>query len=208
MSWRGETKMKWVGLTGGIATGKSTVARILRELGIPVVCADELARQVVKSGSEGFAAVVAEFGADILGPDGELDRRKLGAQVFADASLRARLESIVHPLVRAEQSRRREDLARSGASLAFYDVPLLFEKNLEEQFDATVVVLCDEGTQLSRLTSRDHLTIEEAKRRIAAQLPLAEKRRRADHVIDNNGSLEDLRAAVRELLVTLSRPPT
>ncbi|MCM2282897.1 MAG: dephospho-CoA kinase, partial [Bdellovibrionaceae bacterium] len=161
--------MKWIGLTGGIATGKSTVARILREHGFPVVNADELARQAVANGTPAFDAVVARFGNVVVAADGDLDRKKLGEVVFQDSRARADLEAIVHPVVRAEQRRLRDELAASGASLAFYDVPLLFEKNLDADFDASVAVICDEATQLSRLVARDGYSLDEAKRRIASQ---------------------------------------
>lgn len=199
------SKFKWIGLTGGIATGKSTVTRMLRELGISVVDADELARSVVRKGTPGFQDVVSTFGASVVAADGDLDRKALGARVFSDASERAKLEAIVHPRVRTEQRRMRTELSQSGASIAFYDVPLLFEKDLESDFDATVAIVCSEAVQLSRLVVRDNLTAEEAKERIASQLPLSEKRRRATHVIENNGSIDELRAAVRALVARLSK---
>lgn len=206
MGWELSERMRWIGLTGGIATGKSTVARLLRALGAPVVCADELSRAAVRRGAEGFEETVAAFGPGVVGPDGELDRRALGARVFSDPSARARLEAIIHPRVRAEQRRLRAEAEKSGAPIGFYDVPLLFEKNLEGDFDATVAVLCSEAAQLERLVARDGWSIEEAKKRIASQLPLAEKRRRADHVIENDGSLADLERATRLLLAELGRP--
>lgn len=192
--------MKWIGLTGGIATGKSTVSGFLREAGVPVVCADELAREVVEAGTEGNREVVQVFGPDVLLPDGSLNRKIIGERVFTSpAKLRA-LEAIIHPRVRSLQQERRRQLEAQGHAIGFYDVPLLFEKNLEGDFDATVAVLCDPNLQLQRLRARDHLSNEAAEARIRAQLPLAEKAARANYVIQNNTTLDDLRAAMQGIL--------
>jgi dephospho-CoA kinase len=192
--------MKWIGLTGGIATGKSTVSRALSLRGIPVVDADVLAREAVRAGSAGFQQVVQAFGPNAVGLNGELDRQFLGAAVFSDPDKRRLLESIIHPRVRALMLTRKAELERQGAPLAFYDVPLLFEKNLAAEFDATVVVACDRPTQLARAMSRDNLSREEAERRLAAQMPIEEKVARADFVIDNNAGLDELEAAITAFL--------
>jgi dephospho-CoA kinase len=191
------------GLTGGIGSGKSTVARLLRERGVAVVDADELAREAVAPGSAGLAEVVAAFGTEVLDSAGALDRQRLGERVFADAEARKRLNSITHPIVRRLSQERFAELGRQGVELAAYDVPLLFEVGLDAVLKPTVVVACSEATQLARVSARDGLTEAAVLARIAAQMPLAEKRRRADHVLENDGTLEQLSAQVDALLPKL-----
>jgi dephospho-CoA kinase len=191
------------GLTGGIGSGKSQVAGLLRERGVPVVDADELAREAVALGSAGLAEVVAAFGPDVLGPDGALDRKRVGSLVFSDPAARQRLNGITHPIVRRLSQERFAALAREGVDLAAYDVPLLFEVGLDQVLRPVVVVAASEDTQVARVMARDGLGADEAKARIAAQLPLAEKRVRADHVLENDGSLAELARQVDELLVKL-----
>ena len=195
--------MRLVGLTGGIASGKSTFAAALRTGGAPVLDADQLARAAVAKGSPGLAAVVTAFGGDVLGDDGELDRRRMAARVFADPEARARLESIVHPAVRALF---REELARleaRGAPLAFYDVPLLFEAGLEGEVELVVVVWAPRDVQLARLMARDRLGRADAEARLAAQLPLDEKAARADVVVVNDGDPGALARKAARLLADL-----
>lgn len=192
--------MRLVGLTGGIASGKSTFAAALRALGAPVVDADQLAREAVAKGSPGLAQVVAAFGAEVLGPDGALDRRRVAARVFADPAARARLEAIVHPAVRALFRAERDRLAAAGAPLAFYDVPLLYEAGLEREVELVVVVWAPRAAQLARLAARDRLAPAEAEARLAAQLPLDEKARRADAVVVNDGERAALEAKAARLL--------
>jgi dephospho-CoA kinase len=191
------------GLTGGIGSGKSTVAALLRERGVPVVDADELAREAVAPGSEGLSAVVSALGADLLGPDGSLDRKRLGARVFSDEGARKTLNGITHPIVRRLSQERFAELERSGVTLAGYDVPLLFEVGLDAVLRPVVLVAASESTQIARILARDALSEAEARARIAAQLPLSEKRRRADHVLENDGSREELAAQVDALLPVL-----
>lgn len=191
------------GLTGGIGSGKSTVARLLSERGVPVVDADELARQAVAVGSEGLAQVVAELGPEVLGPGGELDRKRVASLVFADATARRKLNAITHPIVRRLSQQRFEALEREGVTLSAYDVPLLFEVGLDAVLRPVVLVAASEATQISRILARDGLTEAEARARISAQLPLSEKRQRADHVLENDGSLAELAAQVDELLPRL-----
>ncbi|MCL6453326.1 MAG: dephospho-CoA kinase [Alicyclobacillus sp.] len=193
-----------VGLTGGIATGKSTVTRILRGLGAYVVDADVWARRVVEPGSDGLRQVVAAFGPDILQPDGSLDRRALGRRVFADDTARARLNEIIHPLVRAGMKAetaayRAEHLERP----VVWDVPLLFEGETQRLVDTTVLVYVPEHVQLARLMARDGCSEADAWARIRAQMPIDEKRRRAAYVIDNSGELADTRRQVEVLWQTL-----
>ncbi|MBI1946742.1 MAG: dephospho-CoA kinase [Deltaproteobacteria bacterium] len=189
--------MKLIGLTGGIASGKSVVARMLAAAGVPVVDADLLAREAVAQGSEGLRAVVARFGAGVVAPDGALDRGALAAVVFADPVARRELNAIVHPEVARLAAERLDALRCGGAPVAVYEVPLLFENDLEQAMDATLLVAAPEATQLARMATRDRLDDDAARARLAAQLPLAEKRRRATAVIENDGSLPELAARLR-----------
>jgi len=184
--------VRLLGLTGGIASGKSTFAARLAERGVPVVDADALARQVVEPGAPALAEIADAFGPSVLMPDGSLDRRRLGALVFADPASRRRLEAITHPAIRVAMSAELGRLSASGQSLAFYDVPLLFEVGLQDQLDAVVVVWAPRPVQLERLARRDHLAPAEAEARLAAQLSLDEKAARADFVVANDGPLEAL----------------
>lgn len=177
--------MRLVGLTGGIATGKSTFAAALRALGVPVVDADRLARAVVAPGTPGLAAVVGAFGPEVLGPGGELDRKALGARVFADAEARRRLEAITHPAIREAMQAETARLAAAGHDLAFYDAALLFEVGLDRAMALVVVVDAPPEAQIARLAARDGLTRAQAEARLAAQLPVAEKAARADVVVEN-----------------------
>jgi dephospho-CoA kinase len=191
------------GLTGGIGSGKSSVAALLRERGVPVVDADELAREAVAPGSEGLSQVLAALGADLLEPDGTLARKRLGARVFSDEAARKKLNSITHPIVRRLSQERFAALEREGATLAAYDVPLLFEVGLDAVLRPIVLVAASEGTQIARILARDGLSEAEARARIAAQLPLSVKRQRADHVLDNDGTRAELAAQVDALLPLL-----
>lgn len=195
--------MRLVGLTGGIATGKTTFAAALRALGAPVVDADQLARAAVARGSPGLEAVVAAFGREVLGEDGELDRRRMAERVFADPAERARLEAIVHPAVRALSRQELERLAAQGHPLAFYDVPLLYEAGRDREVDLVVVVWAPREAQLARLQARDRLTPAEAEARLAAQLPVDEKAARADAVVVNDGDPAALAGKARRLLEDL-----
>lgn len=189
--------MKLIGLTGGIASGKSAVARMLAAAGVPVVDADVLAREVVAPGTEGLRAVAARFGAAALAPDGSLDRKALGAIVFGDALARRDLNAIVHPAVASLAVQRLDALRQGGASVAVYEVPLLFENDLDAAMDATLLIAAPEATQLSRMAARDGFDEAAARARLAAQLPLEAKRRRATATIDNDGTLADLSARLR-----------
>lgn len=195
--------MKLVGLTGGIASGKSTVAKILQSLGAAIVNADDLAREVVEPGHEAWKEIVASFGADILQSDQTLDRQKLRTLIFNQPKARKRLESIIHPRVRALAEERIRQYAAAGYPVVIYEVPLLFEGNLQEWLRPVILVACDVETQTARLQKRDHLTAAEAEKHIAAQMSLKDKRRLADYVIENNGSLEDLERQTRQILEEL-----
>lgn len=195
--------MKLVGLTGGIASGKSTVAKILQSLGAAIVNADDLAREVVEPGHEAWKEIVASFGAEILQSDQTLDRQKLRTLIFNQPEARKRLESIIHPRVRALAEERIRQYAAAGYPVAIYEVPLLFEGNLQEWLRPVILVACDVETQTARLQKRDHLTAADAEKHIAAQMSLKDKRRLADYVIENNGSLEDLERQTRQILEEL-----
>ncbi|MFA1542924.1 dephospho-CoA kinase [Actinomadura monticuli] len=192
-----------VGLTGGIGSGKSEVSARLSERGAVVIDADKIAREVVEPGTPGLAAVVAEFGEDVLLPDGALDREKVGRIVFADAGRLAALNAIVHPLV-GERMQELMDAAPAGA-VVVYDVPLLAENGLAPMYDEVVVVDAPEETQLDRLVARRGMTEEDARARMANQASRDERRAVATHVIDNSGTLDDLKAQVDALWETLTR---
>ncbi|GAA0484741.1 dephospho-CoA kinase [Streptomyces olivaceiscleroticus] len=186
-----------VGLTGGIGAGKSEVSRLLASYGAVIVDADKIAREVVEPGTPGLAAVVEAFGTDVLTPEGALDRPKLGAVVFADPDRLKALNAIVHPLVGA-RSAELEAAAGEGA-VVVHDVPLLTENGLAPLYDVIVVVDASPETQLRRLVELRGMTEDEAKARMSAQADRKQRLAIADHVIDNEGPLEDLEPQVREV---------
>jgi dephospho-CoA kinase len=190
--------LRVVGLTGGIASGKSAVASMLRALGAEVIDADALAREVVAPGSPGLADVAARF-PDVIDAAGQLDRAKLGQKVFANDGERAALNALLHPRIHALFAERVKALADAGARLAVYDVPLLFENGLERELDGAVVVWVPREIQRERLMRRNGLSFEEAEQRIAAQASLDDKRQRASWVIDNSKDLAATRAQVEQL---------
>lgn len=192
--------MRWIGLTGGIASGKSTVSRALKARGVPVVDADEIAQDVVKVGSSGLKSVVVQFGSDILNEDGTLNRQSLGRLVFGNPDKLKKLETILHPLIQAETQRRRKELELRGESLAIYDIPLLFETNAQDQFDLVVVVSCSEDQQKERLVRRNNLTMKEVEDRMAAQLPLRLKEQQADFVLHNDQDQSHLEEEIIRLM--------
>ncbi len=192
--------LRLFGLTGGLASGKSTVAAHLRALGVPVVDADQLAREVVAPGTPGLAAVVAAFGPSVLLPDGSLDRPRVAALVFSDPEQRRRLNAIVHPLIGAAGAARVAELDARGETLACYEAALLVENDLVEAFRPLVVVAVPEDVQLARAMARDASTEEQARARIAAQLPLATKVAAADYVIDNSGTRAETERRTEEVL--------
>lgn len=195
--------MKLIGLTGGVGSGKSTVAAMLRELEAAVVDADEASHAVYEPGTPGFAAVVREFGDDYV-RDGRIDRKHLGELVFKDADARRRLNAIVHPLVRDWMAARTVEAAGRGAEVVVQDVPLLFENGLGDLFASVVLVYVPEDVQVERLVNGRGFTPERAREVIAAQMPIEEKRRLAQHVIDNRGTLEETREQVAKLWSNLA----
>ncbi|RFB17771.1 dephospho-CoA kinase [Bacillus sp. HNG] len=186
-----------IGLTGGIASGKSTVSQMFKEAGIVVIDADVIARKVVEIGEEAYEQIVQSFGEDILLPDKTIDRPKLGSIVFFSEDKRLLLNSIVHPAVRKQMLKEKEEHMKNGEETVVLDIPLLFESKLTSLVDKTLLVYVDYETQLSRLMNRNSLTKEEAEARIQSQMPLKDKIQLADAVIDNNGTIEDTKDQFR-----------
>jgi dephospho-CoA kinase len=194
-----------VGLTGGIGTGKSTVSTMLRALGAVVIDADVLAREVVAPGEPTLARIVAEFGRGILRADGTLDRRALGAIVFADPAKRKRLEALTHPQIRERFASRLAEIAAHGFhGIAFFDAPVMIESGTYKNMDRLVVVVADEATQIARLMERDRMSRDEALARIRSQMPLSEKARLADYVIDNSGDRAITEKQVKRMYAALT----
>ena len=188
--------MKVLGLTGGIGSGKSMVASMFAQLGADVIDADRLAREVVEPGQPALKEIATAFGTDILLPDGRLDRGKLARIIFADPVARGMLNAITHPRIR-ERMDAEISARRSRAGVLVVDIPLLYENDRTRTVETVIVVWVDPKTQLRRLQERDGLSVEEARQRIAAQMPLDEKRARAEVVIDNSGSREKTRRQVK-----------
>jgi dephospho-CoA kinase len=200
-----------VGLTGGIATGKTYVLSVLGELGCEALDADLTAREVVQPGRPAFDEIVAHFGREILGPDDALDRTKLGAIVFADAGKRETLNSIVHPKVYEAQAQWLAEIERRNPdAIAIIDAALLIETGSYRRFDRLIVVYCEPQTQLERLMARNHLSREEAMARIASQMPSAEKLKYADYSVDTSLGFDDTRrqveAVFKQLKVVAASP--
>ena len=193
-----------VGLTGGVATGKSTVAKMFKQCGAVVIDADELAREVVKPGKPAWRQVVEMFGKTVLNPDRTLNRRELGAVVFGNRTKLRQLEGIIHPRVAREQARLTKQAAqRDPHAVVIYDVPLLFEVGIDKRVDKIIVVTADLETQIARLKKRNGLSRAEALRRIRSQMPLAKKIHRTDHVLHGTLSRASLRRQVGRLLKSL-----
>ena len=193
-----------IGITGGIASGKSTVTEFLRQQGYQVIDADQVVHELQEPGGRLYQALLSTFGSAILQEDGRLDRSKLGAMIFGNPELLAQSSQIQNKIIREELADRRDLLAETQV-VFFMDLPLLFELQYEDWFDQIWLVDVTEETQLSRLMTRNALSQEEAEKRIAAQLSLQEKRKRADVLIDNNGSLEATRQQIRDALQKLER---
>jgi dephospho-CoA kinase len=192
-----------VGLTGGLATGKSTVSRVFQSLGCVVLDADVLAREVVEPGQPALAAIVREFGSEVLQPDGTLDRKRLGGIVFADPDRRRRLEAITHPAIRDRFLAHLAELEAQGfEGLVLWDAPVMIETGGHTAMDRLVVVVTNAATQRARALGRDGDPAD-AERKIASQMPLAEKAALADHVIDNSGDRAATEARTREVHAAL-----
>lgn len=197
--------MRVVGLTGGIASGKTTFAAALRARGAAVVDADALARAAVAPGSPALAEIARAFGPDAIAADGTLDRARMAARVFGDPEARRRLEAITHPAVRRAMAEETARLGAAGHDLVFYDAPLLFEVGLDRTLDSVVVVWAPAELQRARLVARDELDAEAVEARLAAQLPIDEKAARADFVVENVGAPADLGPKADRLLADLRR---
>lgn len=191
--------MNIIGLTGGIASGKSTVSSFFRQKGAAVLDADRIARELSEPGGKLHAEYVHHFGAEVLQSDGTLNRRRIGQIVFSDPQQKQWLDAVSHPAIWAELLRKLEQKRNEKQRLILLDIPLLFESGWDKMADKTCLVYVDESVQLQRLMKRDGYTRREAQDRIAAQMPLEEKKKRADYLIDNNGSLMDTVQQAEEL---------
>lgn len=198
------TQMKRIALTGGMGTGKSHVRAVFAALGVPTIDADTLARDVVAHGTPGFDAVVAKFGRGILNADGDLDRRALAAQVFADPAKRHDLEVILHPRIKGAIDQWFASLNPDAQRFAIADIPLLYEVGLDKEYDEVIVTSCSPDTQKKRIMARDNLDAAEVQGRLDAQLPMAEKVERATYVVDTSGTLVQTNAQVHALYKKLS----
>lgn len=194
--------MRVIGLTGGIATGKSAVSAMLRALGAKVIDADAVAREVVEPGEPALQEIAARF-PGVVGADGRLDRQELGRRIFADPREREALNAIVHPRIQERVREKIDALARAGEQLVVYDVPLLFENRLEQWMGGVIVVTAPREAQVARLAQRNGLSRADAEARIDAQMPLEEKVRRATWVIDNSGDLAGTERQVERLWASL-----
>lgn len=190
-----------LGLTGGIASGKSTVSNMLQERGAKIVDADRISREIVLPGSPVLALIAEEFGSDVIQQDGTLDRKKLGSIIFGDKDKRLKLNAIMHPKIREEMRRRISQYeVEDPEGLVVADIPLLYESNLQQMFTEVMVVYVPYEVQLQRLMERDQLSVAEAEERIASQMPLADKREQADIVIDNSRSLQETAIQIEQYL--------
>lgn len=190
-----------IGLTGGIASGKSTVAAMLKEMDITVVDADIEARLAVMKGEPAYFKIIEAFGRELLLDNGDIDRQKLGSIIFHQADKRQMLNEIVHPEVRKRMRDQAEKAKKNGEEVVVLDIPLLFESKLTYMVDKTLLVYVDAETQLQRLIARNNLSVEDAEARIRSQLPLADKIKLADAVIDNNGPIAETKKQLNEILV-------
>ncbi|KRG11511.1 dephospho-CoA kinase [Lederbergia galactosidilytica] len=189
-----------VGLTGGIASGKSTVSQMFKERGFAIIDADVAARKVVEPDQSAYQEIVQVFGEAILLPNQMLDRAKLGAIIFSDETKRQKLNSIVHPAVRKQMEIWKNEALAAGSQTVIYDIPLLFESRLTNLVEKTIVVFVEEQVQLERLMERNGLSESEALARITSQMPLSEKVKMADAVIDNNGEMDETRSQIVQLI--------
>lgn len=189
-----------IGLTGSIASGKSTVSKMFDDFTIPVVDADKISREVVTPGEAAYEKVIHTFGKEIVQEDQMIDRKKLGAIIFSDEAKRQQLNNIVHPAVREKMLEQRDSFVSEGAKCVVLDIPLLFESKLTHFVDKIMVVYVDENTQLARLMERDGSEEEEAMQRIQSQIPVSEKAKLADAIIDNNGTTDESYQQLRVIL--------
>ncbi|MBZ5201136.1 dephospho-CoA kinase [Planomicrobium chinense] len=189
-----------IGLTGSIASGKSTVSAMLAEMGYPIVDADKVARLVVEPGSETLEKIRELFGDEVILPDGTMDRKKVGELIFNDPASRKKLNDVIHPAIRMEMLRQRGEFLDQGFATVIMDIPLLFESRLQHLVDKVLVVSVTEELQLKRLMERNGLSEKEARARIASQLPMSVKEEGADAVIYNNGSVDETKWQLNRIL--------
>lgn len=192
-----------LGLTGGIASGKSSISAMLKGMGLPIVDADMIARKVVEKGSPVLERIREEFGEGVLNDDGTLNRKALGHIVFSDSRKLERLNSITHPAIKEEIKRTIKDLSDKGEELCVLDVPLLIESGMKSMADSVLLVYVDERTQLYRLMNRDNISEEMALKKISSQMSFEEKKKYADYIIDNSGSLDYTRAQLEKIIATI-----
>jgi dephospho-CoA kinase len=195
--------MLWIGLTGGIGSGKSTFAKFAQEMGIPVIFADAVVRDLLTQSSEVKAEIEKRFGKQVFNDSQEIDRTKLGKLVFADQQSRQDLERIIHPRVRTQVQQVRRDFGRKGHKIAIYEVPLLFEQKMESQFDCIIFISAPMALRIRRLMNDRQLSLDEAQSRIVAQLPEADKVKMSTYVLNNSGDLESFSRQSKELLQKL-----
>lgn len=193
--------MHWVGLTGGIGTGKSTVSEMLRSRGVPVLDADQLARLALSPGQKPYEQVIQWLGPSILNPPGIIDRAQLGQIIFQDEASRLRLESLIHPFIQERVSSLKAEFEEEGHDLAVYDIPLLFEKNLSSQFDHVLLVYCPKELQREHLAKREGWSASHIEDRLNAQLDIEFKKSKADSIISNVGTLPELEVKVDQWLI-------
>ncbi|WP_213423504.1 dephospho-CoA kinase [Bhargavaea massiliensis] len=196
-----------IGLTGSIASGKSTVSRMLEERGFPIVDADRIARLVVEPGQPALEEIRQTFGDEVILPDGTMDRAAVGNRIFNNPAERKKLNDIMHPAIRQEMLRQRDGHLERGAKTVVMDIPLLFESRLQHFADKVLVVSVTEETQLKRLMERDGFSEREARARITSQLPISEKERGADAVIYNNGTIGESEAQLDRILESWNAKP-
>ncbi|MFS0875705.1 dephospho-CoA kinase [Solibacillus isronensis] len=189
-----------IGLTGSIASGKSTVAKMIESYGLPIVDADVVARQVVEPGTPTLKKIEEAFGPEVIAHDGSMDRAKVGSIIFHNEEMRKTLNGIIHPAIREEMLRQRDEFISFGEKNIFMDIPLLFESKLEHFVEKIIVVSVKKEVQLQRLMERNGFSEEEANARIATQIPVKEKEQLADAVIHNNGTLEDTAIQLQNIL--------
>ena len=195
----------YLGLTGGIATGKSTASEYFRTQGVPVVDTDKIAHELMEPGQASYKAIVNEFGSKILNEDKTINRKKLGEIVFNNPSRLNLLNDLTHPLIRKETFRQMKECQQNGSSLCVVDVPLLFESNWNKYVDKTLVIYTTPELELKHLMERDGLSYREAIKRINSQLPLKEKVKKADYTIENTATIDKLEKQLSELLQTLRK---
>lgn len=189
-----------IGLTGSIASGKSTVSKMLEELGYPIIDADQVARLVVEPGQETLVKIAALFGQEVIKEDGTMDRAKVGELIFNDPASRKSLNDVIHPAIRQKMLRQRSELLEQGHETIIMDIPLLFESRLQHFVDKILVVSVTEENQLNRLMERNELSEKEARARIASQLPMSVKEEGADAVIYNNGTFDETKWQLNRIL--------